>query len=234
MNSFHLSERLQAVASFVPQNSRLADIGSDHAYLPIHLVQEHLISFAIAGEVAKGPLANAAHEIQQAGLSNQILPRLADGLAAVNLDDHVDAITIAGMGGTLITKILTSGKAKLMEKPLLILQPNVNEDLVRTWLMNNGYRIKAETILHDLGHTYEIIVGEAVEQPVHYSDLEVKFGPFLMQEVNLAFRNKWQQRLDTLAKIKVNLQRASHLDDAKLLAVEQEIKMINEVLDDES
>ncbi|MCY9806798.1 tRNA (adenine(22)-N(1))-methyltransferase TrmK [Lentilactobacillus senioris] len=234
MNSFHLSERLQTVASYVPRNSRLADIGSDHAYLPIHLVQEHLISFAIAGEVAKGPLANAVHEINQAGLNNQILPRLADGLAAVNLDDHVDAITIAGMGGTLITKILTDGKDKLVEKPLLVLQPNVNEDIVRTWLMHNGYRIKAETILHDLGHTYEIIVGEAVTQPVQYTELEIKFGPFLMQETNSAFQHKWQQRLDTLAKIKVNLQRAHQTDEAKLLAVEQEIKMINEVLDDES
>lgn len=233
MNSFHLSDRLQAVADFVPQNSRLADIGSDHAYLPIHLVQENTISFAIAGEVAKGPLANAVHEINQAKLSNQILPRLADGLAAINLDDHIDVITIAGMGGTLIAKILANGKPKLTEKPLLILQPNVNEDIVRQWLMQNGYQIKAEKILHDLGHTYEIIVAQATEIPVTYSESELKFGPLLMAEKNAAFQNKWQQRLATLAKIKINLQNANQVDEKKVLAVDQEIKLINEVLKNE-
>lgn len=234
MNSFHLSARLQAVADLVPQDSRLADIGSDHAYLPIYLAQEKIVPFAIAGEVAKGPLANASHEIQHAGLQDRILPRLADGLTAINVADHIDAITIAGMGGTLITKILTAGKGKLVDKPLLILQPNVGEDLVRNWLMHNGYQITTETILHDLGHTYEIIVAQATDAPINYSPVELQFGPFLIQEKSDVFQQKWQQRLATLNKIKINLQTANHVDAAKVAKVDEQINLISEVLNRES
>ncbi|ORN20456.1 tRNA (adenine(22)-N(1))-methyltransferase [Lentilactobacillus parabuchneri] len=131
MNSTHLSKRLQTVSDHVEPGSRLADIGSDHAYLPIYLAKNHIIDYGVVGEVAKGPLSNAISEITKENLLDVLHPRLADGLAAIEPDDQVDAITIAGMGGNLITHILEAGRDKLSGNEKLILQPNVGEPVVK-------------------------------------------------------------------------------------------------------
>ncbi len=101
MNAKDLSLRLQKAAEFVPQNARLADIGSDHAYLPVALMLQNKISYGIAGEVVVGPYKSAEKQVAKNGLENKIDVRLADGLEAVKLEDHVSAITICGMGGVL-------------------------------------------------------------------------------------------------------------------------------------
>lgn len=92
-----LSKRLAAVAEFVPQGARLLDVGSDHAYLPIALMEEGKIDFAIAGEVVKGPYESAVHNVAGAGLADKIVVRLADGLAAFEASDQVTTITICGV-----------------------------------------------------------------------------------------------------------------------------------------
>ncbi len=102
MNEQVLSSRLMQVGKQVPLGARLADIGSDHAYLPIYLVLKQQIPFAIAGEVVRGPYESAKKQVAKNGLENQIIVRLADGLAAIHAEDQIDAISIAGMGGTLI------------------------------------------------------------------------------------------------------------------------------------
>lgn len=94
-----LSQRLAAVAEFVPQGARLLDVGSDHAYLPIALMEDGKIEFAIAGEVVKGPYESALHNVSGAGLADKIAVRLADGLAAFEASDGITTITICGMGG---------------------------------------------------------------------------------------------------------------------------------------
>lgn len=86
------------------------------------------------------------------------------------------------MGGTLIKNILENGKSHLSGDELLILQPNVGEDRLRTWLMNNQYEISDETILREDGHTYEIIVAKKTDEPVQYSQQEIKFGPYLLKQ----------------------------------------------------
>ena len=134
----HLSARLACVASLVPAGARVADIGSDHAYLPAALVLDGKIDFAIAGEVVKGPYENAVHEIKDHQLEGRVIPRLADGLAAIEPADKVDTITIAGMGGSLIASILEKDKNKLTGIKRLVLQPNVGESQLREWLMNKG------------------------------------------------------------------------------------------------
>ena len=147
MDSLHLSNRLKTVAKYVPDDARMADIGSDHAYLPANLVLNQRINFAIAGEVAKGPFQNAQAEISGHQLTKQIEARLADGLAAIELTDRIDTITIAGMGGTLISEILEQGKSKLSNISRLVLEPNVGSEIVRTWLVDNYFEITAEEIL---------------------------------------------------------------------------------------
>ena len=215
----HLSARLACVASLVPAGARVADIGSDHAYLPAALVLDGKIDFAIAGEVVKGPYENAVHEIKGHQLEGQVIPRLADGLAAIEPADKVDTITIAGMGGSLIASILEKGKDKLTEIKRLVLQPNVGESQLREWLMNNHYQIMTEKIIEEDNHIYEIIVAEPSVVPFRYSKYELDFGPFLLENKGPIFKKKWQEYL----------QREAHVIDQMQKAQQPPVKKINEI-----
>lgn len=215
----HLSARLACVASLVPAGARVADIGSDHAYLPAALVLDGKIDFAIAGEVVKGPYENAVHEIKDHQLEGQVIPRLADGLAAIEPADKVDTITIAGMGGSLIASILEKDKNKLTGIKRLVLQPNVGESQLREWLMNNYYQIMNEKIIEEDNHIYEIIVAEPSVVPFRYSKYELDFGPFLLENKGPVFRKKWQEYL----------QREAHVIDQMQKAQQPPVKKINEI-----
>ena len=215
----HLSARLACVASLVPAGARVADIGSDHAYLPAALVLDGKIDFAIAGEVVKGPYENAVREIKDHQLEGQFIPRLADGLAAIEPADKVDTITIAGMGGSLIASILEKDKNKLTGIKRLVLQPNVGESQLREWLMNNYYQIMNEKIIEEDNHIYEIIVAEPSVVPFRYSKYELDFGPFLLENKGPVFRKKWQEYL----------QREAHVIDQMQKAQQPPVKKINEI-----
>ena len=203
MNEIKLSKRLQAVADLVPQNSRLADIGSDHAYIPTYLVQQGIIDYAIAGEVVEGPYTIAKNHVLEHDLQNNIYVKLANGLAAIELSEQIETIVIAGMGGILISEILEAGKDKLANAKTLILQANNHEEALRQWLMNNKFKISSEKILQEAGKIYEIIVAEPGEAQLNKEEL--KFGPFLSKEKSAVFRKKWEKELDTLHKILLRL-----------------------------
>ena len=186
-----ISKRLELVASFVPQGAILLDVGSDHAYLPIELVESGRIKGAIAGEVVEGPYQSAVKNVEAYGLEEKIQVRLANGLAAFEETDQVSVITIAGMGGRLIATILEEGLDKLSGVERLILQPNNREDDLRLWLQEHGFQIVAESILEEAGKFYEILVVEAGQMKLSASD--VRFGPFLSKEVSPVFIKKWQK-----------------------------------------
>lgn len=231
MDANKLSQRLKVVADFVPQNSRVADIGSDHAYLPVYLMKQKQIEFGIASEVAKGPLDNAIQEIKAEGLSDRIDTRLADGLLSVQPEDKIDCVTIAGMGGTLIKNILENGKSHLSGNELLILQPNVGENRLRTWLMNNQYEISDETILREDGHTYEIIVAKKTDEPVKYTEQEIKFGPFLLKQHSDVFVEKWENEIERIEMVIDQMNLAKHDKPVdKMNSMKKEIEEIKEVL----
>ena len=145
-----INKRLELVASYV-ENRRLADIGSDHAYLPIFLAKEGKLDYAIAGEIVEGPHKVSIKNVKEEGLSDIIECRKAAGLDAITLEDNIEVITICGMGGKLISDILEDGKDKLINKPNLILQPNVGECFVREKLQKLGYNIVAENIIEEDG-----------------------------------------------------------------------------------
>ncbi len=220
-----LSRRLEAVASYVPQGARLADVGSDHAYLPLFLVEQGRIDFAVAGEVVKGPYQSALQNVEQAGQSDKISVRLANGLAAVELDDQVSTVTIAGMGGRLIAEILEDGKDKLGSVERLVLQPNNREDDVRHWLVEHDFQLVAEEILEENDKIYEILVAE--KGNVGLTADQLRFGPYLLEEQSATFQKKWLKELDklTYALEQVPLERL-----ADRSAISQKIQQIQEVL----
>ncbi len=160
MNSERLSNRLKAVASFVNEGAIVADIGSDHAYLPCFLIHTKKVSKAIAGEVVKGPYESAVKNVRREGLSKEITIRLADGLFAIEEQDAVDTVTIAGMGGPLIATILESGKKRLTNVKRIIAQPNIYARAIREWAVSNEWAITDEHILKEDGKIYEIIILE--------------------------------------------------------------------------
>lgn len=212
----------------------MADIGSDHAYLPAALVLDGKIDFAIAGEVVKGPYENAVHEIKDHQLEGQVIPRLADGLAAIEPADKVDTITIAGMGGSLIASILEKDKNKLTGIKRLVLQPNVGESQLREWLMNNHYQIMNEKIIEEDNHIYEIIVAEPSVVPFRYSKYELDFGPFLLENKGPVFRKKWQEYLQREAHVIDQMQKAQQPPVKKINEINQFLSQVKEAIADDN
>ena len=220
-----ISKRLELVASFVPQGSILLDVGSDHAYLPIELIERGQIKSAIAGEVVDGPYQSAVKNVEANGLKEKIQVRLANGLAAFEEEDQVTVITIAGMGGRLIATILEEGLDKLSNIQRLILQPNNREDDLRIWLQDNGFQIVAESILEEAGKFYEILVVEAGQMKLSASD--IRFGPFLSKEVSPVFVQKWQKEATKL-EFALSQIPEKNLQERQILA--DKIQAIKEVL----
>ena len=221
-----LSKRLSAVAAYVPKGSRLADVGSDHAYLPLFLVEKGIIHFAVAGEVVQGPYLSALNNVARAGKEKLIQVRLANGLSAIESSDQIDTITIAGMGGRLIVDILEADRDKLEKVKRLILQPNNREDELRIWLEAHGFQIVAEEMVTENQKFYEILVVEA--GTMELTPLEQRFGPYLLQEKSADFLAKWQSELGKLTQPleKIPVQ---HQEDIRLL--QDKISAIKEVLD---
>lgn len=236
MNENQLSKRLNRVGEFVPEQSRLADIGSDHAYLPVALVLQNKIPFALAGEVVKGPFESAQKQVRKNGLEQQIIVRLADGLDAVEKDENITAVTICGMGGSLIRDILDAGweKQRLNGTEQLILQPNIGEKTLREWLTVHGYTILEEDILEENNKIYEIIVAARKATRIAYSEKEKLFGPFLMQQKSTIFKKKWQRELKQREHILAQLTQAAGDQEARQEQLKREINEIKEVLVDES
>jgi tRNA (adenine22-N1)-methyltransferase len=207
LNEHTLSLRLERVGANIPVGARLADIGSDHGYLPVALMRRGVIASAVAGEVATTPFYAAQRTVRDNGLEQQITVRLADGLAAIEPDDGITAISVCGMGGETIRDILESGKMHLSGQERLILQPNGGEQPLRQWLMDNGYSIVSEELLRENRFYYEIIVAERAG-PVAYTAEQLYFGPLQMQARSPAFIGKWQRLLRQRQKTLASLEQA--------------------------
>lgn len=226
-----LSNRLQKIVDLVPPVTCLADIGTDHAFVPIYLIQKKMIQHAVACDVAVGPLSIARTNIQAAQLDTQIATRLADGLLGLRPADQVDLAVIAGMGGQLITHILKAGSQQLQSISQLILEPNNDEPLVRQWLNDSGcWQIVAEAIVQDGRHNYEIIRAQKQEAVAALTPQEIMFGPFLLQEKSPVFRHKWQQQLTRTQLTLANLIRAQHLEPTKIAVAQQKLQKIEEII----
>lgn len=220
------SDRLQTVAEWIPPGATVADIGADHAHLLIHLVLREKIIRGIAGELNKGPYDNARFQVERAGLSDRIEVRRGDGLSVLKKGE-VDAIVIAGMGGSLIAEILERGKEKLSGVRRLILQPNNGGEKVRQWLRENGWSPVGESLVEEGGILYEIIAAERGEneelyrQPPASEEQLLILGPLLWKEKPPLLSKKWLQELNARERI-LNRVRAGQTEEAKRRAAQLE------------
>lgn len=152
-----LTERLKVIAQQVKKNAKFADIGTDHAHLPIYLIKNNIVSCAIACDIKSGPLEKAKENIEKYEVQNKISLRLGAGLEKVR-PFECDTISIAGMGGQNISQILSDAKWTNNNKYTLILQPMTMIYYLRKWLYENGYNIKKECICKEGKRTYIILI----------------------------------------------------------------------------
>ena len=236
MNAQQLSVRLMKVAEHVQPGAVVADIGSDHAYLPCYLLHNGSASRAVAGEIVKGPYESAKKQVREEGLEGKITVRLAPGLEAVEPEDGITAVTIAGMGGSLIASILEEGKSRLAGVERLILQPNVHAQAIRLWAVQNGWRIVAEDILKEKDKIYEILVLEPTAEEVQLDAKQLLFGPKLMQDQNDIFKEKWKREATQWKAIAERLENTEETEDIRTKKEQllEKIALMEEVFADEN
>lgn len=152
------SKRLRAVADMVSPGYSLADIGTDHGFIPIDLVAAGTCPFALAMDINQGPLERARAHIREEGLEERIQTRLSDGLVGLEAGE-TDTILIAGMGGPLILRILQEESAKAVAAKELVLSPHSEWELVRRSLWADGFRITDEDMVYEDGKYYIILKG---------------------------------------------------------------------------
>ena len=154
MKRIELTPRLQAVASFVPKGARLADIGTDHAYLPVSLILDEQSPGAVAADLRPGPLDRARKTAAEYGCTDKVTFRLCDGLSDVK-SYETDAIAIAGMGGETIAQILGDDEIADDDPRLFVLQPMSRANLLREYLAENEFEVLDFVLCKDGGHLYE-------------------------------------------------------------------------------
>lgn len=227
-----LSKRLSAVADMVTITGVLADVGTDHGYIPVVLAGKKQIQRAVAMDVNAGPLERAYQHIRQYGLEDRIETRLSDGLTALE-PGEADGIVIAGMGGALMKRILTEGQETARTVQELILQPQSEIMDFRRFLWENNYSITMEDMVYEDGKYYPMM--RAVPGTVREEEpdiLELKYGQKLLEQkhpvLGQYLRSQQKQKQQILEKMQKN---AKQDISTRTMELEQELKDINSALE---
>ena len=202
-----ISERLKAVAGMVTKGKKVADIGTDHGYVPIYLVENSICSKVYAMDINEGPLKIADKNIAIHGLNYKIETIQSNGMDKLK-DNMVDGAIISGMGGDLIVDILSRGK-NIKGIKELVLSPHKRVDLVRKYLLKNNWEIIDEKMLIDSGKYYTIIKALKNDKNLHmYSDVELKYGKILLDNKDLILKGylekEYSKFADIFEKMKAN------------------------------
>lgn len=230
-----ISERLKTAAALVSGGKVLADVGTDHGYVPIYLLEQKKIPRAIAMDINRGPLERAKEHIRLYGMEDYIETRLSDGVAAL-LPGEADSILIAGMGGGLVMHILGDGEAVCRSAGELILQPQSELERVRRFLDAGGYRIETEELVKEEGKYYPMM-------RVHYEPVEGKAVPekrevfYLYGELLLKSRHpvlleylEKERRLQEEIMKKLREQSRTEQIEARIMEVEHVLAQNGEAL----
>ena len=196
-------KRLETILSFVEQGAIVADIGTDHAQLPILLVERNICNKVYACDEKKGPLSIAEENIKSKGLSDKIETILSDGFAHIPMD--IDMAVIAGMGYYTAKMILENAQNRLHLLNKIIVQINVDSHLMRNWINENHYTILEEKFVNERNKDYEIISFTTQIEGKELSEEEIYLGPKLMKEKSeeiLAYYLKKEDKISSLLKLK--------------------------------
>jgi tRNA (adenine22-N1)-methyltransferase len=206
---FNPGLRLAAVASFVPEGSVVADIGTDHAYLPLYLVTEKACPRVIAVEKSKKNCGHARNVISLYDLEDRVDVRCADGFSALQEHDAVDVIVIAGLGGKTICSLLMAAGKSLERYKRLVLQPMGDASLLRRWLFYRGFAITLERLAEEKGRFYEIIASE--KGPLNVADpFMLELGPGLIAEPDPLLVPWLEHKMECCAQIMQGLNKTAN------------------------
>ena len=181
-----LSKRLKTVADMVTIGNIVADIGTDHGYVPIYLVKNGICPKAYAMDINEGPIISAVNNIAEEGLTEKICVIQSDGMEKLE-PQMADSVIIAGMGGELIVKILKSSKVSDTIKEF-ILSPHRDIDLVRKYILRNGWHIDDEKMLLDSGKFYTVMKVKPGKEEISYSLVEYTYGRHLLETKDLVLK----------------------------------------------
>lgn len=201
-----LSKRLKMLSKMVPQGARIADIGTDHAFLPCYLVQTGISPSAIGGDVHLGPYEKALQTVKEYGLEDKIHIRLGNGLTILK-PDEVETVIIAGMGGGTIKEIFNQSPEVINSLQQLIIQPMIGSELVRTWLSENGWVIVDEEIISEDKRLYLII--NAVKGKAVLNEAEIYYGPILIKKRHPLLEEILQKDVYSLQEILIQLEKTN-------------------------
>ncbi|MCD8090806.1 MAG: class I SAM-dependent methyltransferase [Clostridiales bacterium] len=182
-----ISDRLKMSAELVPKSRLIADIGTDHGYLPVYLIKKGTAEKAVAADISPGSAAKAFENVKNAGLSGKISVRCGSGLSPLRENEFPDTIILTGMGGMLMIQILEEGREKTAAAKCLILQPQHNIDRVRAYIHSIGFKITDEDITFEQGKYYFVLKCEKGSD-VPYSEGDLEVGRFLPDRNNPVFK----------------------------------------------
>ena len=181
-----ISKRLAAIASFVPQNAKILDVGCDHGLLDIYLFQNNQAKKIIASDVKRSALKNAIDNIKKNNLTKKIETREGNGLEVIKENDLIDTVVLSGMGALTIIEILKKGKEKLKSINHIIVQSNTKLELLRKEIIKMNYYIEDEQIIKDSNKVYIII--KFTKGQRKYTKKEIYFGPILIKKNTTLFQ----------------------------------------------
>lgn len=199
----NIGDRLEAIGKLVPQGCVLADIGTDHAYLPVWLLEQGKIASAIAGDIAEGPCLAAKNTVSMHGMKGKVEVRLGSGLKVLQTGE-ADCIAIAGMGASTMIEILEADMPLAVEAKRLVLQPMAGAASLRKWLIQNGWHIVAEDLVADGRHLYEIMAVERGESEA-FSDAALEIGPSLIEAKHSLLAKQFARQINNYKKLLANM-----------------------------
>lgn len=215
--------RLESALPYLTVGGIVADIGTDHAYLPIHIIRQGISRRAVACDINRGPIEAARRNIEIAGLSDRIDTLQTDGLHGVERF-HPDDILIFGMGGELIVKILSEAPWIKHSKVGLILQPMTKAETVRAWLLDNGFSIEGETLSY-VDQYYQTIHAKYGGERIEYTPAELMLGKLILQSGSPLLKGYVQRKAEVLANVIDGKKKgnADTADEERLLAELREL-----------
>ncbi len=226
-----LSKRLQAVADLVTTGNRVCDVGTDHAYIPIFLVQNHRIPAALAMDVNEGPLLRAREHILEEKMDNYIVTRRSDGLKWLKTGE-AETIIIAGMGGGLVLRILEESFGKLEAVKELILQPQSDIEQVRRYVEDKGFEIVQNLIVYEDGKYYFMFrcVHSGEQREPNRKIIYDRYGKQLIQQNHPVLRAFLEKEESQLFRIRESLlkQKDSETAAARHCEIQEKLERIRE------
>ncbi|MEG0772409.1 class I SAM-dependent methyltransferase [Clostridium sp.] len=224
-----LSNRLKTISNLINNVKSIVDVGTDHGYIPIYLVGNNILDYAVASDINKGPVEKAKNNVKDYNLGNKISCRLGGGLTTVK-PKEVDAAIIAGMGGNLIRDIIEESKGVFKTLNYAVLQPVQNPEVLREYIYKSGYTILDEVIVKDEEKYYEIIKvkydsNKREVEPIYYEISEI-----LLNKKEPLFKEYIKFKLNKYTRVYENLNEETELSRKRKEELRRIIQKLKEFL----